>query len=106
MCIRDSPYFDTWAAGRDTGFLLSTPNGAPRDHNNVRKSFTSLMRKLEIPSVHPHTCRHTAATRMAAAGIPPEVAKQILGHADITTTLNIYTHPNAKTLIEAIKSLK
>lgn len=99
------PYFDAWAAGRDTGFLLCTPNGTPRDHNNVRKSFTSLMRKLEIPNAHPHTCRHTAATRMAASGILPEVVKQILGHADIATTLNIYTHPDTKILIEAIKSL-
>lgn len=100
------PYFDTWASGRDSGFLLCSQSGVPRDHNNVRKSFTSLMRKLDIPNVHPHTCRHTAATRMMASGIPPEIAKQILGHADIATTLNIYTHPNAKTLIDAIKSLK
>ena len=38
--------------------------------------------------------RHTAATKMAASGLPPEVVKQILGHADIATTLNIYTHPD------------
>lgn len=53
------------------------------------------MAKLGIKGVTPHTCRHTAATRMAAAGIPPEATKQILGHADIATTLNIYTHPDA-----------
>ena len=100
------PYFDTWAAGRDTGFLLSTPNGAPRDHNNVRKSFNSLMHKLGIAGVTPHTCRHTAATKMAASGLPPEVTKQILGHADIATTLNIYTHPDTANLVENLRRVK
>lgn len=52
------------------------------------------MHKLGIQGVTPHTCRHTAATKMAGpAACRREVVKQILGHADIATTLNIYTHP-------------
>lgn len=99
------PYICKWIDGNTTPYLIPSKTGAPRDHNNVRKSFNSLMGKLGIEGATPHTCRHTAATRMAAAGIPPEVTKQILGHADIVTTLNIYTHPDVSLLTENIKKL-
>ena len=36
--------------------------------------------------------RHGAASLMAAQGVPPRVAMEILGHAQISTTMNIYTH--------------
>lgn len=94
------PYITTWLAGNDTEYLIPSKYGLPRDHNNVRKSFNSLMARLSIEGVTPHTCRHTAATKFAASGLPPEMTKQILGHADITTTLNIYTHPDIQSLIE------
>lgn len=100
------PYILQWLYGNDTPYLIPSKYGLPRDHNNVRKSFNSLMRKLGIEGVTPHTCRHTAATKFAAAGLPPEVTKQILGHADITTTLNIYTHPDVQNLIENARRVK
>lgn len=100
------PYILQWLDGNDTPYLIPSKYGLPRDHNNVRKSFNSLMRKLGIEGATPHTCRHTAATKFAAAGLPPEVTKQILGHADITTTLNIYTHPDIQNLIENARRVK
>src|SRR5262252_2846685 len=36
--------------------------------------------------------RHLAGTLLSAAGAPPERAQEILGHADVRTTLAIYTH--------------
>ena len=39
-----------------------------------------------------HDLRHGAASLMAAQGISPRVAMEILGHAQISTTMNIYTH--------------
>lgn len=100
------PYILQWLDGNDTPYLIPSKYGLPRDHNNVRKSFNSLMRKLGIEGVTPHTCRHTAATKFAAAGLPPEVTKQILGHADISTTLNIYTHPDTQNLIENMRRIE
>ena len=94
------PYIRHWLDGNETPYLIPSKCGLPRDHNNVRKSFNSLMSKLGIEGVTPHTCRHTAATKLAECKVPPEVTKQILGHADITTTLNIYTHPDTQRLIE------
>ena len=47
-----------------------------------------------------------AATKMAASGLPPEVVKQILGHADIATTLNIYTHPDTALLVANLEKIQ
>lgn len=99
------PFIQDWLAGNETDFLIPSKYGIPRDHNNVRKSFGSLMKRLGIQGVKPHTCRHTAATKMMASGLAPEVVKQILGHADITTTLNIYTHPDVSLLVDGMASV-
>lgn len=98
-------YIAAWLVGRSAGYLIQSAGGVPRDHNNVRKSFQSLMKRLGITGVSPHTCRHTAATRMLAAGLPVEVVQQILGHADATTTLNIYTHPDVATLVAGVRKM-
>ncbi len=42
--------------------------------------------------VTPHTFRHTYITACVLAGIPAEYTMRIVGHADYTTTINIYTH--------------
>jgi site-specific recombinase XerD len=39
-----------------------------------------------------HTLRHCAATLLMAEGVPVKVASEMLGHADISTTLRIYSH--------------
>ena len=39
-----------------------------------------------------HALRHSAATLLMAEGVPVKVASELLGHADIPTTLRIYSH--------------
>lgn len=45
-----------------------------------------------IPRITPHMLRHTCTTNLILAGVDPITVKNLLGHADISTTLNIYTH--------------
>lgn len=40
----------------------------------------------------PHVCRHTFCTRMASAGMNPKVLQYLMGHSDISITLNVYAH--------------
>lgn len=47
---------------------------------------------MVIPRITPHMLRHTCATNMILAGIDAVTVKEQLGHSDIQTTLNIYTH--------------
>ena len=46
----------------------------------------------ELPRFTFHALRHTFATRMLEAGVPAKVVQEILGHADVTLTLNRYSH--------------
>ncbi len=48
--------------------------------------------KLQIPSLSPHICRHTYCTNMARAGMNPKTLQYLMGHSDISITMNVYTH--------------
>ena len=45
-----------------------------------------------LPNVTPHTMRHTFCTRLANAGMNPKALQYIMGHSNITMTLNYYAH--------------
>ncbi len=48
-------------------------------------------RMFGIP-VSPHICRHTYCTNMARAGMNPKTLQYLMGHSDISITMNVYTH--------------
>ncbi len=45
-----------------------------------------------LPHISAHILRHTACTRLAESGLEPKVLQYIMGHANITVTLDVYTH--------------
>lgn len=57
----------------------------------LRNILRRALRKAGLPPLRFHDMRHLAGTLMSEAGVPPERAQEILGHADIRTTLAIYT---------------
>ena len=59
-------------------------------YNAVRNSFRRLVEKTGI-NVSAHVLRHTYATRLEEAGVPPKVKQYLLGHADLDITENVYT---------------
>ncbi len=99
------PYIAEWLDGNETKWLLHTSAGTAKNDDNVRKAFRKLMKACHIEGVTPHTCRHTAATNLVAAGVRPEIIKQILGHSDFSMTVNRYTHTKAEDLIHGIDLL-
>ena len=50
------------------------------------------------PGPHPYCLRHTFCTDLRRAGVPINVAKELMGHANISVTANIYTHRDQKVL--------
>jgi integrase len=75
---------------REEGFVFTTKNGTPWNSDLVLKRH--LHGKLKVANGTLHMFRHTFATRQLNAGVPVAVVSKILGHASISTTLNIYTH--------------
>ena len=87
---------------RSTGeLLISGYSGNKVIRNFRRRDFEQTLTELQInePKKTPHSTRHTFASMAVRRGITPERLKEIIGHEDYTTTVNIYTHSNLKDLI-------
>jgi len=50
--------------------------------------------KVQLPKITPHVCRHTYCSNMAKSGMNPKTLQYLMGHSDISVTLNTYTHVN------------
>ena len=61
-------------------------------YNGIKKAFTKAYTALNVQGVSAtHSCRHTFASLLYAAGVSDKVIQAQCGHSDITTTLKIYT---------------
>ncbi len=80
------------------GFLFFTKAGAPRNAMHWQKFFASAVAKhntiyrLQLPKITPHVCRHTYCSNMAKSGMNPKTLQYLMGHSDISITMNTYTH--------------
>lgn len=79
----------------------------PRTYRNYYKQ---LLKQLGIPDLKFHGLRHSFATRCIESQCDYKTVSVILGHANISTTLNLYVHPNMdqkkKCINKMFKSLK
>ena len=71
------------------------PKVALHIENDVRcamKRFKKLNPDVKLPHITPHVFRHTFCTNMANAGMNVKNLQYLMGHSEVGTTLNIYTH--------------
>jgi len=80
------------AVWQDHDLVFASDIGTPIDHGNVYHRFVALVKKAEVPRISFHGLRHTHATLLMKHGVHPKVASERLGHADITITLQTYSH--------------
>lgn len=73
-------------------------------YSDLKRSFVTACKKAKVEGVVFHTLRHTAASRMVAAGIDLVTVKEILGHTDIATTMR-YSHAMPERKISAVEVL-
>jgi integrase len=96
------PYFAYFAAKATGKLLLSGYEGQKIPANFRRRDYYPMLDRLGIKRKTPHATRHTYATRAVKEGLPPEFLQKIIGHADYSTTANIYTHLDPDTLVAAV----
>jgi integrase len=60
--------------------------------DRVRRQFQQLLADAGLPHMRFHDLRHSAATILMSMGVPAKVVQEILGHANISMTLGIYSH--------------
>ena len=66
--------------------------GKPISPEYITHWFHSFLQRHQLPKIHIHSLRHTNATLLIASGIPLRTISSRLGHAQMSTTGNIYTH--------------
>ena len=79
-------------AWQENDLVFPSSTGTPWDHRNVFRYFKRFLTKAALPDIRFHDLRHTAATLMLQQGVNPKIVQERLGHADITLTLNAYSH--------------
>ncbi|MFJ8296668.1 tyrosine-type recombinase/integrase [Streptomyces sp. NPDC094447] len=86
----------------ETGYVFTTRSGHPIEPRNLYRSFTRVAKNAGLRVVRLHDARHGTATLLTAAGVPPRVVMEILGHSQIAVTMNVYTHVVQDTQREAV----
>jgi len=66
--------------------------GGYLDPSHLRQQFDKLLRDAGLPDVRFHDLRHSAATILLSMGVPAKVIQEILGHSQISMTMDIYSH--------------
>ncbi|MCD8295993.1 MAG: site-specific integrase [Prevotella sp.] len=75
-------------------YYVLTNDVKPTEPRTYRNYYGRLMDKLGIPRLKYHGLRHSFATRCIESNCDYKTVSVLLGHANITTTLNLYVHPN------------
>ena len=75
-------------------YYVLTNEDKPTEPRTYRNYYNRLMEKLDIPKLKYHGLRHSFATRCIEAGCDYKTVSVLLGHSNISTTLNLYVHPN------------
>ena len=75
-------------------FHVLTNEEKPTEPRTYRNYYKRMMEQLNIPPLKFHGLRHSFATRCIESNCDYKTVSVILGHSDITTTLNLYVHPN------------
>jgi len=94
-----------------SGFLFLDKNGKPKVALHWEKYFQLSVEKynsiyrVQLPKITPHVCRHTFCTNMAKSGMNPKVLQYIMGHGDISVTLDTYTHIKSEDAIAEMERL-
>lgn len=75
-------------------YYILTNDERPTEPRTYRNYYKRLMEKLDIPKLKYHGLRHSFATCCIEVGCDYKTVSVLLGHSNISTTLNLYVHPN------------
>jgi integrase len=79
-------------AWHDLDLVFCTRTGGHIAGSNLRMAHIRLLKRLGLPYIRIHDLRHTAATLLLLQGVPVKVVSEMLGHASVTITMNLYMH--------------
>lgn len=81
------------SAWQDLDFVFADEAGGFIKEWNLRKqSFLPLLQRAGLPTIRFHDLRHSAATLMMGQGVHPKIVSEMLGHSQVSITLDLYSH--------------
>lgn len=89
----------------DNNLVFCTPDGRPLNRSLISRNLSRTLKEHGFKHVRFHALRHTFATMARAAGVPMEDIQDLLGHTDISTTKNMYTHVEIEPLRKSVNKL-
>lgn len=75
-----------------TAFEFTTSIGTPIDARSIVRSFDSILKRAGLPKIRFHDLRHSAATLLLAQGVSPRYICDLLGHSQVSFTMQTYAH--------------
>lgn len=95
-----------------SGFLFLDEDGMPLvamhwEHrlNHMVKRYNEIFRE-QMPNITPHVCRHTYCSIQARAGMYPKTLQYLMGHSDISVTMNTYTHLGLEDAVDEMNRMQ
>ncbi len=86
-------------------YIFKNPNGVPYRPDSLTRSFKRALARHGLPQMRYHDLRHSTASILVDKGWDINDIKEWLGHADISTTANIYAHISHRKKVSLAKSL-
>ena len=83
---------EVWEGDHWDRLVFTDESGRTLTRFHVSRRFRKLLQLAGMSPMRYHDLRHGAASLMAAQGVPPRVTMEILGHAQISATMKLYTH--------------
>ena len=83
------------AAGQhwqEHGLVFTTRKGTPLEPSSATRWFHRVLEQAALPRIRPHDLRHACASFLLAEGVDVRTIMELLGHSQITLTLNTYSH--------------
>lgn len=77
---------------QDNDLVFATWDGKPLQPGNFERRFKKLIKQAQLPETNLHALRHTFATRLLEQNEHPKVVQDLLGHSQISLTLDTYSH--------------
>ena len=89
----------------DSGLLFTTRIGTPLEPRALNADFDRIIAKAGLRRVRLHDLRHACASFLLAQGVHPRVVMELLGHSQISLTMETYSHVIPDALREAVASV-
>jgi integrase len=77
---------------QDHDLVFCTAVSTPLNPSKLLERFETLLKKADRPHIRFHDLRHSAATILLSMGVHPKVVQELLGHNQISMTMDIYSH--------------